>query len=270
MAKVEMPHEVVVTEEQQEYLLIKDAFTRLIFNCDNSDDSWEIMEDIISLRTSFLIDKALAGLRIDFDRALEIIRHHNEFITDRERSERDVLVAAIDNLIDFVVAEEVAMMRELPDELELDKFSEYEAVCEKYNLTYASAENSQVLFAATMAYWWLGISNDTITTFMTQQDERVRAWHLSLEGLSYRKSEFPAELIPPIEWGCRCFLVTSGFSSVYGALKINHKEHINPIFSESLAKGGRIFGSAHPYFVEGIPMEAKKIADRLKSKFYMR
>lgn len=268
MAKVEMPHEVVITEEQQEYLLIKEAFARLIFNCENSADSWEIMEEIISLRTSFLIDRALTGLRIDFDSAFEILQNHNEFTTERERSEREILVAAIDNLIDFAVAEEVTMMRELPEELELDRLSEYETVCEKYNLAYAETENSQVLLAATVAHWWLGISNDTITTFMTQQDERVRAWHLSFHGLSYRKSEFPAELIPPLEWGCRCFLIASGFSSVYGALKVDHKEHINPIFSESLAKAGRIFSSAHPYFAEEIPMEAKEIADRLKSKFH--
>lgn len=256
-----------VSEAQHEYLVIRDAFMRLIYSSENSAESWAVMEDIISLRASFLIDKALIGLQIDFDRALAILRNHNDFTTERERSEREILVAAVDNLIDFAVAEEVAMMRELPSEFDREKAFEYERLCEKYNRTYAEAENSQVLFAATVAHWWLGISDDTLTTYMTQRDERVRAWHLSLEGLSYRKSEFPAELIPPIEWGCRCFLVASGFSSVAASLRQNHKANINPIFSESLAKGGRIFSSAHPYFAKELPKEAQDIARRLKLKF---
>lgn len=238
-----------------------------MFHGENEAESLTLLEDIISLRASFLIDKALRGLRLDLDRALEILRNFNDFTTDRERQQRDILIAAVDNLIDFAVAEEYSMIQELgePDDSEIEA---YEAICERYNFTYAVEENSTVLFTARIAAWWLAVDSETIITYMTQGDERVRPWHESLEGLSYRKREFPPDLIPPIEWGCRCYLSADGFGSVYGALrKKKNKPDVNPIFSESLATGGRIFGMAHPYFRYKIPNNVLEIGKRIKLKF---
>ncbi len=254
----------------EEYLLILNAFRRMVYNYENSAERLDVLEDIISLRASFLIDRALTGLSINFDRVLEILRERNSSTTEREAIERDTLVAAIDNLVDFAAAEEVAMMQELPDELDLAQMESYERVCKKYNQTYAETEDAQVLHAATIAAWWIDTSAETIITFMTQGDERVRAWHLSFDGLSFPKSEFPPELIPPIEWACRCYLTASGFGSVYGSLlKPDFKREVNPIFTESLAKGGRIFSSAHPYFSASIPPEIEEMKQRIKQKFYL-
>lgn len=249
--------------------MIREAFRRLIFNWENSAERRDIIEDIITLRASFLIDRALTGLRLDFDRALEILRNHNAFTTERERQQRDILVAAIDNLVDFAAAEEFTLLEELPEEPQAEEIAAYESLSERYNLTYASEENRQVLFAATMAAWWLTIDAGTIVTYMTQGDERVRAWHLSLEGISYRKSEFPPELIPPIEWGCRCFLVADGFASVYGALPTakERRRYVDPIFRESLATCGRIFSPAHAYFSRSQPEYIQQIVKRIKEKF---
>ncbi|WP_229104985.1 hypothetical protein [Bacteroides fragilis] len=255
-------------KSREEYLLILDAFRRMVYNYENSAERWEVFYDIVTLRASFLIDRALTGLRIDFDRALEILRNTNSNLTAREETERDTLLAAIDNLIDFAAAEETAFMSELPEELDLKDMEIYEDTCRKYNETYADVENNQVLHAAAIAAWWIGTSSETIITFNTQGDERVRPWHLSFEGVSYLKSEFPPELIPPIEWGCRCFLTANGFGSVYGsAIKPDYKGKVNPVFAESLATGGRIFSPAHPYFSETLPEEAKKIKQRIKAKF---
>lgn len=255
-------------KNREEYLLILDAFRRMVYNHENSAERWEVFDDIITLRASFLIDRALSGLRIDFDRALEILQNNNNHLTAREETERDTLLAAIDNLIDFAAAEETALMSELPDELDLENMEIYEDTCRKYNETYAEAENGQVYHAAAIAAWWIATSAETIITFNTQGDERVRPWHLSFDGFSYPKSEFPPELIPPIEWGCRCFLTANGFASVYGTLReTGFKGKVNPIFAESLAKGGRIFSSAHPYFSLVLPVEVEKIKQRIKAKF---
>ena len=257
------------SETQKEYEVIRDAFRRLIYHWENSAEREDIIEDIITNRCSFLIDRALRGLRIEFDEALNILRNHNNFTTERERQQHEILVAAIDNLIDFAVAEEITMLNELPEYIDEECLSDYETICEQYNLTYAEAENEQVFFAAKIAAWWLAVSAESVVTYMTQGDERVRPWHLSLEGVSFRKSEFPPELIPPIEWGCRCYLIANGFAGVKASLSIDKcRSMVDPVFRESLATGGRIFTDAHRYFDTPLPNYAKDIAKRLKSKFY--
>ena len=206
---------------------------------------------------------------MDFDEALSILRNHNNFTTESERQQHEILVAAIDNLIDFAAAEEMTMISELPEEVDEECLLDYETICEQYNLTYAEAENEQVLFAAKMAAWWMAVNAESVITYMTQGDERVRPWHLSLEGVFYRKSEFPAELIPPIEWGCRCYLIANGFAAVRASLSIDKcRSMVDPVFRESLATGGRIFTDAHRYFDTQLPEFVQKIVKRLKSKFY--
>lgn len=254
---------------RQEYLLILDAFRRMVYNFENSAERIDVFDEIITLRVSSLIDRALAGLRIDFDHALEILQAKNLHLTRREETERNTLIAAFDNLINFAAAEETTMMRELPDSLELEDMEQYEAVCRKYNETYAETENAQVQHAAMIAAFWIGTSAETIITFNTQSDERVRPWHLSHEGVSYPKSEFPPELIPPIEWGCRCFLTANGFGSVYGSL-LKPQFKANPVFRESLATGGQIFSQAHPYFHKPVPETVEKIKQRLKEKLCLK
>ena len=220
------------------------------------------MEDMVSLRASFLIDRALTGLRIDFDKALELLRERNNFTTQREHEQRNIVLAAVDNLIDFAAAQQWTMISELAEQADMEI---YESTCRLYNYTYAEAENGQVQHSAAIAAWWIGTSAQTIITFMTQSDERVRPWHLSHEGESYLKSQFPPELIPPIEWGCRCYLVADGFGSVYGAIRENGGKHsVNPIFAESLATAGRIFTHAHPYFRQQLPEPMQEIVTRIK------
>lgn len=103
-------------------------------------------------------------------------------------------------------------------------------------------ENDQVAYAAGVAAWWLTVNAQTVVTFNTQGDERVRAWHLSHEGGSYPKHAFPAELIPPLEWGCRCYLTADGFGAVSGVVL-------------SGAAIGRISGSGNmPCPVNGCPI----------------
>ncbi len=254
-------------QNREEYLLILDAFRKMIYSFENSADGMEHFEDMVIYRASALMGRALEGLKIDFERALELLQSKNISLTAREEMERDRLIAAFENIIDFATAEEYAMIQELPDKLDLQKLDEYEKICEKYNLHYAAVENEQVLHTATIAYFWMGVSEESIITFNTQNDERVRAWHQSFDGLSYRKSEFPPELIPPIEWACRCFLTSDGYGYVSGST-LKPEIKYDPIFSESLATCGRIFSDAHPYFKHKLPKEVADIANNIKHKLY--
>jgi hypothetical protein len=254
---------------KDEYLLILDAFRRLMDSLENSAESWRIMEEIIMLRTASLYSSVLEGLKIDFDRALELLRNHNDFTTLQEKEERDILVAAIKNLVEFAAAQEYAMMKDVREHSQDEGFEDYEEICEKYNLTYAETENEQVLFAAGIAGWWINQSPDTWITYMTQGDERVRDTHQALEGLTYPKNSFPSDLIPPIEWGCRCYLLSDGNeASVSASLKNDFRKKVNPVFAESLAMKGKIFSGVHPYFTSDFRKHTRlqTIIKRIKDK----
>lgn len=258
-----------VERTRREYEVILEAFIKLLDAVDNATGAWEIIDDIIFLRTSSLIERCLEGLQMDFEGALSFLRNSNNALSDADRRKREVVAAAVDNLVDFAVAAEYNMLIEIAA-LDSAGREECEAICERYNYTYAVAENEAVLSSAETAFWWLGVGDESIVTYMTQGDERVRAWHLSYEGVSYPKNIFPQELIPPIEWGCRCYLVADDTASLKASLfpqKIVLKS-VNPVFSESLAKGGRIFSLSHSYFQVDLSARIQKTKQVIKDKFY--
>lgn len=180
-------------------------------------------------------------------------------------------MAAIENLVEFAAYEEYAMIGELPEEPDDSDLEDYCGIFERYNLTRAAQENEDVLYCAMMAAWWITVSSDTMLTFMTQGDERVRPWHEALEGLSYPKSLFPPELIPPIEYHCRCYLVAEGFGDIAGSLpEGKNPPRVHPVFRESLCTGGRIFSREHPYFKHTLPPELQAVIQDIKHKFHIR
>ena len=258
-------------QTKREYETIFSAFVRLLDRWDNSAGSLEIITDIITHRAAFLVERVLSGMSLDFDEALTLLLGHNDFVTERERQQRDILVAAIDNLVDFAAAQQYTMLMELPEELDESCYGDYEHICERYNLVWAAQENADVLYSAAMAAWWITIADETILTYMTQGDEKVRPWHEELEGLSYPKSAFPAELIPPIEYNCRCYLVAEGYGAVMGSLpKETRTPKVHPVFRESLCTGGRIFSGDHPYFSRPLPPKLQKVVRGIKQKFHLR
>lgn len=256
---------------KEQYRLILTALHHLMDTLEDSAEPWQVMEEIISFRIASLYSRVLEGLHMDFEHALELLRNHNDFTSLQEKEERDILVAAIDNLVDFAAAQQYTMMNDILESSKEEGFEDYEGVCEKYNLMYAQREDEQVLFAAGMAGWWITQSAETLITYMTQGDERVRDNHLALEGLTYPKGSFPSELIPPIEWGCRCYLVADDSRAhVYAsaASQSGYIKKVNPVFSGSLAAKGKIFSDAHPYFTSGFRENSRiqTIAKRLKNK----
>ncbi len=252
----------------EEYLLILAAFRKMILHIENSTESLSHLSDMVIYRASALIDRVLEGLGIDFDEALVILKAHYSNLSAREELLRDRLLAAFDNMIEFAAAEQYTMIQELPYEVDHKDMAIYEAICQRYNEHYAATENSQVLHAAMIAAMWIETSEDSNITFNTQRDERVRELHASFDGVTYRKSEFPTELIPPIEWACRCFLTSDDLGAVMMSIGKDGVS-VNPIFKESLATCGRIFSDAHPYFQKSLPNEVRAIITKLKKQLHL-
>lgn len=234
----------------------------------------------MELRFEFAFNHAIKGFGMDMEKALELLRNKNDGLTRLEREQRDILVAALDNLVDFAIAEEFQMSQHLPEDFDIDDpmdLEECEDVFKRYNHTYSQIENEDIEYAMKIAATWAIHTDSTVFTYMTQGDERVRPWHLALEGTSHPKHSFPAWLIPPIEHGCRCYLVEESIDVINEKSLITKVENsndempdfVNPVFKESVAKRGRIFSDAHSYFV--IPKKYKKqlraIAKRIKSKW---
>lgn len=262
-------------KKQAEYEALRAVFVRFIENHANEADSQEILEELMNLRADFLIQHALSGFDIDYDEALEMLRNA-EGLTDEQTAKRNVIVAAVDNLIDFAVAEEYQMARELPsfDDEEFDE-DDYEEIFEKYNKRYAEVENSDAEYAMIIAAGFIGVADSTMLTYMTQGDERVRPWHLQYEGFTAPKSQFPAWLIPPIEHQCRCYLAEDNLVGTAKGVKnavmkvSTMPDWFNRTFKESVALGGRIFSDEHPYFLVDSRDEDSlhDIAQRIKEKY---
>lgn len=264
-------------EQEKEYLALLAIFIRLLESISEDMNQWEVLEELMNLRAEFAIKHAVKGFGMDYDQALELVRNYDGDLSDREKEERNILVAAIDNLVDFAVAEEYQMSVELPDieDLEEENLEMLEAICHKYNFRYANVENLDIEYAMIVAAGLVAVSYQTVLTYMTQGDERVRPWHLQYEGYSAPKSQFPAWLIPPIEHGCRCYLIEeSAFAKLTRVEASSSKspkmpEWFNPVFKESVALGGRIFSDDHRYFEcdEQHTDKLREISSRIKSKY---
>ena len=185
-------------------------------------DADEVFEELVSIRADFALRHAFDGFGMEYDQALELIRN-KENLTPEQNTEREILLAAVDNLIDFATVEEYHAVSEAIDfldneelESENDGTDEEEreeailAICAKYNRRYANTENHDIEYAMIVAAQLSALSDDSYLMYMTMGDERVRPWHLQYEGFTAPKSSFPAWLVPPIEHQCRCYLIEDG------------------------------------------------------------
>lgn len=243
----------------------------------SEDNAEELFEQLVSLRADFAIQNAIRGFGMEYDEALELVRYFDaRKLSKEEKKKRRILIAAIDNLVDFATAEEYQMLTEIPEEYDLEDEHDLDlllALCHKYNKVYADVENADALYAMQVAAI-IGLMADTATlTYMTQQDERVRPWHRQYEGFTALKSKFPEWLVPPIEHGCRCYLIDSTpgvLAKQSDTDTLEMPEWFNPTFKESVAFEGKIFSEEHPYFK--IPKDdtkaLKKIAKTIKSRYY--
>nr|DAP53491.1 MAG TPA: hypothetical protein [Caudoviricetes sp.] len=272
--------EIDEATRKKEYLALFEIFSRLIDSTSGSEEQWDILEELMDLRAEFAISHAIKGFGMDYEKAIELIKGF-ENLSEEEKGQRDILIAAIDNLVDFAVAEEYQMCVNIFDKESDDEENENgdftQSVFYKYNYQYAQVENLDIIYAMAIAFEISKAKGNTILTYMSQGDERVRPWHLQYEGFSAPKSDFPAWLIPPIENMCRCYLLYDDgpeaserlINKVLAKSSPEKPDWINPVFEESVALGGKIFSSAHRYFQidKRHKKRLKQIAGKVKDKY---
>ena len=270
---------------------MEELFLLFLQKYHNQIEREEALYNLSECRAEWAIDYAIIGLGIDREKALELVRvPDDDTLTQRDADVRDRLIAAIDNLIDFAVCAEYQLYKDverLNPNLEIETFDDeddddvepYLNLNRKYNDLYADVENGDIQYALAIAVKWITWQDDTMITYLTQNDDRVRPWHFILHGFSARRSEFPNWMIPPIEWACRCYIVSDGevianrsnsLNEIYGKKIPDKPEAINGIFKESVCTCGRIFSDEHPYFdvnKEDLNM-INGFVERLRTKYY--
>lgn len=276
--------------EYQELLAIFIDFLKNI----HSDNRDEILCALMDLRADLAISHAFRGFNIDEEEALMLLKSKDDKnLTKEDKDKRNRIVAAVNNLIEFAVCEEYQVAQKV-DELyqqnqeddeeydidfnDPDDIDGYTDICALYNDTYAAVENSDIEYAMEVAYKWIKWGADDYLTYWTMNDNKVRPWHLALQGYTAKRDDFPSWMIPPIEWHCRCFLLNSSDEEVLNSTpvrkvyaKIPKKpQQIDNVFSESVAKCGRIFNKSHSYFtVDKKDIDfLKSCVTTIKSKYY--
>lgn len=280
-----------MTEEQKarhdsEYQSLLALFVSLLPSL-KSESKEEALFALSELRTEFSFNYVLDGLGIDFDEAMMMLQNVDDAnVTQSDKDKRDRLVAAIKNLIDFSICEEYQLYDEVYEligdndiDVNSDEYKELLALCEKYNDNYAAVENSDIQYAGIMAALWLKMSANDYLVYWTQNDMKVRPWHMALQGYAAPRDEFPSWMIPPIEYNCRCFLESLEIGSVSGRLRkvvgsaktVEKPKQLNDVYSDSLAKCGRIFGPSHSYFTvkESDKEMLQGFVKRLREKYYV-
>lgn len=280
-----------MTEEQQaehdsDYQSLVALFIQLLKSLRNENKD-EALYALSELRTEIAFKHVVKGLGIEVDNAIQLLKNsEDENLTQQEKDLIDRLTAAILNLIDFSVCEEYQLYDEVLDmvgdtdiDFNSDEYDELLAVCKKYNDQYSAIENSDIEYAGIVAAMWMKMSATDYAVYWTQNDTKVRPWHMALQGYAAPRDEFPSWMIPPIEYNCRCFLeilevprADAKLSQIKGSAKdLVKPKQLNSVYSESLAKCGRIFGPSHSYFSikEADSSMLMGFVSRLREKYYV-
>lgn len=280
-----------MNEEQQakhdnEYQSLLALFISLLKSL-HSDNKEDALYALSELRTELAFKHVLEGLGVDMDEAMRLLKSSSDTnLTQQDKDLRDRIIAAILNLIDFSVCEEYQLFDEVnelvgEDEVDFnsDDYEELLAICEKYNDNYAAIENSDIEYAGKIAALWIKMSANDYVVYWTQNDAKVRPWHMALQGYAAPRDEFPSWMIPPIEYNCRCFLEYLEIASIGGKLhqlkgsakNIEKPKLLNDVYEDSLAKCGKIFGKSHSYFnvKESDKDMLQGFVTKLREKYYV-
>lgn len=251
------------TRHDSEYQSMVALFLSLLRSV-HSESRTEALYAMAELRTDVTFNRVIKGLGIDYNKAITLLQSsEDDNVTQQDKDLRARLEAALNNLVEFSVCEEYQLYDEVLEvigddeiDIESDDYDELLALCKKYNDLYAAIENADIEYAGAVAALWMKMSATDYAVYWTQNDAKVRPWHMALQGYAAPRDEFPSWMIPPIEYNCRCFLeilevphAEANLSRIKGSAKgIEKPKQLNGVYEESLAKCGRIFGPAHSYF----------------------
>lgn len=251
------------TRHDSEYQSMVALFLSLLRSV-HSESRTEALYAMAELRTDVTFNRVIKGLGIDYNKAITLLQNtEDDNVTQQDKDLRARLEAALNNLVEFSVCEEYQLYDEVLEvigddeiDIESDDYDELLALCKKYNDLYAAIENADIEYAGAVAALWMKMSATDYAVYWTQNDAKVRPWHMALQGYAAPRDEFPSWMIPPIEYNCRCFLeilevphAEANLSRIKGSAKgIEKPKQLNGVYEESLAKCGRIFGPAHSYF----------------------
>lgn len=273
-------------KHDSDYQALLALFIALLRNI-NTDAEEEALYELAELRAKLAIQHAVKGFGIDMETALQLLKAKDDnTLTQLDKDKRDRLLAAVRNLIEFAVCEEYQLWLKAKNKVSSgdvdfnsEEYQELLDECSLYNDQYAAVEDSDIEYSMNIASWWVLLPINEYLTYMTQNDDRVRPWHMALQGFTAKRDDFPAWMIPPIEWACRCYLLAENgdifgnadLKNVKAVSKVPQKPaQLDGVFEESVAKCGRIFSPKHPYFSvkESDRGMLNGFVERLKEKWY--
>ena len=115
--------EVDTDRQEAEYQELLAIFMQLARAIKTNNGQWESLEELMEARANIAIKHALDGFGITLEEAAKLIEKRDD-LTDEQLVNRNIVIAAIDNLIDFSVAAEYQMAHDLPDIEEYDDEAE--------------------------------------------------------------------------------------------------------------------------------------------------
>ena len=190
-----------MTEEQQtehdsDYQSLTALFIALLKSLHNNDKE-EALYALSELRTDIAFKHVVKGLGISIDEAITLLENANDDnLTKHDKDLIDRLKAAILNLIDFSVCEEYQLYDEVIDivgdseiDFNSDDYDELLALCKKYNDQYSAIENGDIEYAGAVAALWVKMSATDYAVYWTQNDAKVRPWHMALQGYAAPKQQ---------------------------------------------------------------------------------
>lgn len=149
---------------------------------------------------------------------------------------------------------------------------------DRYNKNYLRAEYNYATQSTQMAVKWhdfVADGDDYLLQYRTSGDDRVRAEHAALHGVTLPIGDaFWDEYLPPLDWGCRCTVVQVPRdkyqqSDPDEAKALGEAATAGPkkkIFRFNPGKTMKIFPPKHPYYK--VPAAAKPIVQQTTAADY--